>query len=79
MYRRLINAPALRLPRHEVTWIAGAILAGGIVDPVLLIIGLSDMPAPGAALLLNPDAVFAALLAWFAFRDDFDRCIALGG
>jgi drug/metabolite transporter (DMT)-like permease len=78
LYRRLIRAPAVRLPRNEATWFAGAILAGGIVGPVLLMVGLSRMPASGASLLLNAEAVFTALLAWFAFKENFDRRIALG-
>lgn len=36
------------------------------------------MPASGASLLLNAEGVFTALLAWFAFRESFDRRIALG-
>ena len=78
LYRRLTRAPAVRLPRNEVSWFAGAILAGGVVGPVLLMIGLSGMPASGASLLLNAEGVFTALLAWFAFKENFDRRIALG-
>jgi maltose alpha-D-glucosyltransferase/alpha-amylase len=36
------------------------------------------MPASGASLLLNAEGVFTALLAWFIFRENFDRRIALG-
>ena len=78
LYRRLNHAPAVRLPRHEQPWFAGAIVAGGIVGPVLLMLGLTGMPASGAALLLNAEGVFTALLAWFAFKENFDRRIALG-
>lgn len=78
LYRHLIHAPAVRLPLKEVSWFAGAILAGGIVGPVLLMIGLTGMPASGASLLLNAEGVFTALLAWFAFKENFDRRIALG-
>ena len=78
LYRRLIDAPAVRLPRNELSWFAGAILAGGIVGPVLLMIGLTGMPASGASLLLNAEGVFTALLAWFVFKENFDRRIALG-
>ena len=53
-------------------------MAGGIVGPVLLMIGLTGMAASGASLLLNAESVFTALLAWFAFRENFDRRIALG-
>ena len=78
LYRLLINAPAVRLPRTERIWLGGAILSGGIIGPVLLMLGLSNMPASGASLLLNAESVFTALLAWFAFRENFDRRIALG-
>lgn len=78
LYRLLTRAPAVRLPRGEVAWFAGAILAGGIVAPVLLMLGLSGMPASGAALLLNAEGLFSALLAWFAFKEHVDRRIALG-
>lgn len=78
LFRFVTRAPAVRLPRTETLWLAGAILSGGIVGPVLLMIGLAGMPASGAALLLNAEGVFTALLAWFAFRENFDRRIALG-
>jgi len=67
-----------RLARGEWGWLAGAVLSGGVLGPVLLMWGLSRMPASGAALLLNAEAVFTALLAWFIFRENFDRRIALG-
>jgi len=78
LYRHLTRATAVHLAQNEVPWFAGAILAGGIVGPVLLMMGLTGMPASGASLLLNAEAVFTALLAWFAFRENFDRRIALG-
>ncbi|MFH1816361.1 DMT family transporter [Thiobacillus sp.] len=78
LYRLLSQAPAIRLPRNEVPWFAGAIVAGGIIGPVLLMFGLTGMPASGASLLLNAESVFTALLAWFAFKENFDRRIALG-
>ena len=40
--------------------------------------GLSAMPASGAALLLNAEGVFTALIAWFVFNEHFDRRIAAG-
>ncbi|EJN07873.1 DMT family transporter [Herbaspirillum sp. YR522] len=78
IYRKLAKAPAVSLPRQERYWLAGAILAGGIVAPVLLMTGLTAMPASGASLLLNAEGVFTALLAWFAFKENVDRRIALG-
>lgn len=71
-------APRERMPRGELAWLAGAIACGGVVGPVLLMAGLSRMPASGASLLLNAEGVFTALLAWFAFRENFDRRILAG-
>ncbi|WP_145553580.1 DMT family transporter [Yersinia bercovieri] len=78
LYRLLTRAAAVNLPRNELLWFIGAITAGGIVAPVLLMLGLTAMPASGASLLLNAEGVFTALLAWFAFKENFDRRIALG-
>ncbi len=72
------RAPRVRLARGEVLPLGGSILFGGILGPVLLLAGLSNMPASGASLLLNAEGVFTALLAWFVFRENFDRRIALG-
>ena len=78
LYRQVVGAPRVVLARVEVPWFAGALVAGGVVGPALLMLGLSGMPASGASLLLNAEAVFTALLAWVAFRENFDRRIALG-
>jgi len=78
LYRRLSRASPARMARSEILWLAAAITAGGVVAPVLLMFGLTRMSAAGASLLLNAEGVFTALLAWFAFRENFDRRIALG-
>jgi drug/metabolite transporter (DMT)-like permease len=59
-------------------WLAGAILAGGVIAPVLLMLGLQHTQAATAALLLNLEGVFTALLAWFVFHENVDRRIATG-
>ncbi|HYD63167.1 MAG TPA: DMT family transporter [Noviherbaspirillum sp.] len=62
----------------DLPWLAGAILSGGIIGPVLLMAGLSIVPASSASLLLNMEGVLTALLAWFVFREQFDRRIFIG-
>lgn len=76
--RRIRRVPAVHLESGNWRWLAGAIVAGGMIGPVLLMVGLSAMPASGASLLLNAEGVLTALLAWFAFKENFDRRIALG-
>ena len=66
------------LTRKDAPWLAGAILAGGVIAPVLLMWGLAATPASSASLLLNLEGVLTALLAWFVFKENFDRRIALG-
>ncbi len=67
-----------RLAPSEWPWLAGAVLAGGVLAPVLLMWGLARMPASGAALLLNAEGVFTALIAWVVFRENVDRRIFIG-
>ncbi|MBI4900832.1 MAG: DMT family transporter [Actinobacteria bacterium] len=78
VYRRLTRRRFVPLPRGDVASFAGAVLAGGVVAPVLLMLGLSAMPASGASLLLNAEAVFTAVLAWVVFHEHLDRRILLG-
>ncbi len=66
------------LKRTDAPWLAGAILTGGVVGPLLLMWGLVQTPASSASLLLNLEGVFTALLAWFVFKENFDARIAWG-
>lgn len=69
----------LRVPgSRDLRWLAAAILAGGVMGPVLLLLGLRQLGAAQASLLLNLEGVLTALVAWFAFRENVDRRIALG-
>jgi drug/metabolite transporter (DMT)-like permease len=71
-------APEAALGRKDVPWIAGAIVAGGLVGPVLLMAGLRRTDASAASLLLTLEGVATALMAWFIFHESVDRRIALG-
>ena len=77
-WRRLRGAPAVRLAGGEWRWLAGAVVAGGVIGPVLLMVGLNGLTASTASLLLNAEGVFTALLAWTVFRENVDRRVALG-
>lgn len=72
------RSPPAHLPEGQGLWLAGAVLAGGVVGPVLLMLGLAGMQASSASLLLNAEGVFTALLAWFVFRENFNRRVAWG-
>jgi drug/metabolite transporter (DMT)-like permease len=85
LLRRLV--PAVLGPREareqalgkaDVPWLAGAIVAGGIVGPLLLMAGLARTDAATASLLLTLEGAATALMAWFIFHEHFDRRIAWG-
>ena len=84
-FRRLLRVlPAERslqqamLSRSDLPWLAGAIIAGGVVGPLLLMMGLSRTEAGTASLMLTLEGVATALMAWFIFHESFDRRIAVG-
>ncbi len=66
------------LTRADLPWLAGATLFGGALAPLLLLVGLARATASAAALLLNLEAVFTALLAWTLFREHAHRRIVAG-
>jgi drug/metabolite transporter (DMT)-like permease len=70
------RAPALG--RTEWLWLLLAIGFGGVLGPLLLMLGLERTPAASASLLLNLEAVLTALLAWIVFRENTDRRVVLG-
>lgn len=78
LLRVVRRSPRVTLRRADVAPLAGAVVAGGVVAPVLLLVGLAAMPASGASLLLNAEGVLTAVLAWVVFRENVDRRVALG-
>jgi drug/metabolite transporter (DMT)-like permease len=72
------NTAVAGLTRADWPWLGGAILAGGVAGPVLLMLGLGSTPASSASLLLNMEGVLTSLLAWFVFKENFDRRIFIG-
>lgn len=78
VWRLLRRAPAVTMPRGDWRYLAGAVVTGGMLGPVLLMLGLSNMSASGASLLLNAEGVLTALIAWFVFKENFDKRIAWG-
>ena len=77
-WRLLRRSPRVGLQAGDVAWLLAAVACGGALGPALLMWGLASLPASGAALMLNAESVFSALLAWFCFKEPFDRRIALG-
>jgi drug/metabolite transporter (DMT)-like permease len=62
----------------DLAWLLCAIAVGGALAPYLLMYGLQITDSASASLILNLEGVFTALLAWFVFKENFDRRIAAG-
>jgi drug/metabolite transporter (DMT)-like permease len=77
----------LRLDRRIYPWhyplrsrwlLLGAILFGGMLGPLFLLLGLRQASAGSVAIWLNLEAVATVLLGYFLFRDQLDRWGWLG-
>jgi drug/metabolite transporter (DMT)-like permease len=80
LIRRMRNRPPSEAPltRGDLPWLAGAILLGGIIAPVLLMFGLSLTSAASGSLLLNLEAIATAGIAALLFREHIGRRLLLG-
>ncbi len=66
------------LRRKDLPWLTGAVAAGGVAGPLLLMLGLSTTPAASAALLLNLEGLATMAIAWLAFREATGTRIVIG-
>lgn len=74
LYQRLTrNQKEAGIRRPDAGWLAGAIISGGILAPIVLMISLKDTPASTASLLLNFEGVGTTLIALFFFRESISR------
>ena len=61
------------IKRQDLLWLAGAILAGGVAAPIILLISLKNTPASTASLLLCFEGVATTLIAYFVFKESISR------
>ena len=71
-------APEARLRRADLPTLAGVIAAGGILGPVLLMLGLSVSSGAATSLLLNLEGVFTLAVAWVVYGENVSVRIGLG-
>lgn len=78
--RRLLGLPSAEAPlqRGDLGWLALVVLSGGVVAPVLLMLGLRHTDASAASLLLNIEGLATMAIAWIVFREYVDRRLLLG-
>jgi drug/metabolite transporter (DMT)-like permease len=78
--RGILRLPAIEAPlrRSDVPWLALVILSGGVLGPLLLMLGLVRTEASAASLLLNLEGLATMGIAWVVFRENVDRRLLLG-
>ena len=57
----------------DVKWLAGAIISGGIIAPIVLMISLQNTSASTASLLLNFEGVATTVIALLFFKEAISR------
>jgi drug/metabolite transporter (DMT)-like permease len=57
----------------DIKWLAGAIVSGGILAPIVLMVSLQNTPASTASLLLNFEGVGTTLIALLFFKEAIGR------
>ncbi len=70
--------PEAAIKRRDIPWLLGAIAAGGVAAPIILMFGLNLTPASTASMLLNFEAVATALIAALLFKEAIDRRVVAG-
>ena len=62
-----------RLEKGDLPWLLGATLAGGIIAPISLMMGLDRISGFSASLLLNLEGLCTALIAVIVFKENAGR------
>jgi len=57
----------------DIKWLAGAIIAGGVLAPIVLMVSLQNTSASTASLLLNFEGVGTTLIALLFFKEAIGR------
>ena len=78
--RGALGVPAAEAPlrRADLPWLGLVVLSGGIIGPLLLMLGLATTAASTSALLLNLEGLATMAIAWIVFRENVDRRLLLG-
>jgi drug/metabolite transporter (DMT)-like permease len=66
---RNFNGVEAKIGKSDVKWIIGAIMAGGVIAPIVLMFSLPNTPASTASMLLNFEGVATTLIAALVFKE----------
>ncbi len=66
------------LHRADLPWLGLVVLVGGVIGPLLLMLGLARTSASSAALLLNLEGLATMVIAWTVYHENVDRRLMIG-
>lgn len=61
------------IKKSDIGWLAGAVFAGGVAAPIVLLFSLRVTPASTASLLLNFESIATTLIAALVFKEGIHR------
>ncbi|MBE0430813.1 MAG: EamA family transporter [Dehalococcoidia bacterium] len=73
MSRTASHITVAPLERKDLPWLAGAVLTGGVLAPIMMMTGLSLVSGFSASLLSNLEGVATATIAVLIFRENAGR------
>src|SRR4051812_41940771 len=59
-----LSAPEAPPRRQDLPWLAAVVIFGGILGPLLLMLGLGKTPASSGSLMLNLESLATMGIAW---------------
>ncbi|MAT41361.1 MAG: EamA family transporter [Anaerolineaceae bacterium] len=62
-----------KIGRPDIPWLFGAVLAGGVAAPILLLYSLRNTSAASASLLLNFEGVATTIIAALIFKEEIGK------
>jgi drug/metabolite transporter (DMT)-like permease len=66
------------LRASDMPWLIAVIVFGGVLGPLLLMVGLALTDAASGSLLLNLEGLATMAIAWVVFRENVDRRLLFG-
>jgi len=78
--RNVIGLPGVEAPlrRSDLPWLTIVAFFGGLIGPLLLMLGLARTEAASASLLLNLEGLATMAIAWLWFHENVDRRLLFG-
>ena len=70
--RQIVSTESIKstnLGKGDFPWLCGAVLSGGIIAPICLMFGLSQISGFTTSLLLNLEGIFTAVIAVIFFKE----------